>query len=145
MPANLEHDLLLVTCASGNQASHLLPQLHGKWKNLRLAVRSADSENRLRAQYPHAQVVRGDLMDRAFVKSIMKGVASVFYIGPGFHPHEETFGFDVVDAALEEAKSGNLKHFVYSSVLQPILSKMLNHDSKRKVRRVPQLARLHSV
>ena len=62
----------------------------------------------------------------------MKGVASVFYIGPGFHPHEDVLGFNMIDAALEEAGKGNLKHFVFSSVLASQLSKMMNHDVKRK-------------
>lgn len=133
MSVNHENDLLLITCASGKQASHLLPLVYGKWKRLRLVVNSPSSEDRLRKQYPEADVTRANLEHPDETRRIMSGVATVFHIGPSFHPHETEIGYFMVDAAVEEAKNGTFKHFVYSSVLNTQLRKMMNHDCKRYV------------
>ncbi|KAF2101837.1 NAD(P)-binding protein [Rhizodiscina lignyota] len=127
MPADFEHDRLLVTCASGKQASHLLPHVSEKWKNITLAVHSSTSEERLKNQYPTRDVVSGDLMDPAFVKRIMNGVTAVFHLCPGFHPHEDIVGYNMIDAAVEEAKNGSLKHFVYSSVEEYLMESGLKY------------------
>ncbi|OJD35391.1 nucleoside-diphosphate-sugar epimerase [Diplodia corticola] len=63
----------------------------------------------------------------------MAGVTTVLHIGPSFHPHETEMGYFMVDAAVQEAKRGTFKHFIYSSVLNTQLRKMMNHDCKRYV------------
>lgn len=135
MAVNYEQDLVLVTCASGKQASHLIPRLLGKWKRLRLACNSPASVDRLRKQYPDAEVVKIDLAEPASCRSLLHGVTTVFHIGPSFHPHETEIGYNMVDAAVAESQAPNNKfrHFVYSSVLQSVFRKMLNHDRKRYV------------
>ena len=50
-----------------------------------------------------------------------------------FFPYETQLGYTMVDAACRESQVGNLKHFVYSSVLHPRIRKLLNHDCKRYV------------
>ena len=59
----------------------------------------------------------------------------MYHIGPSFHPHETEMGYNVIDAAVAESKKpgSKFKHFVYSSVLNSQLSKMLNHDRKKYV------------
>lgn len=133
MPVDHENDLLLITCASGKQASRLLPLLYGTWKRLRLVVNSPSSEQRLKQQYPDASVTRASLENIDEARRIMAGVTTVFHIGPSFHPHETEIGYFMVDAAAEEARQGTFKHFVYSSVLNTQLRKMMNHDCKRYV------------
>ena len=59
MPA-ANNDLVLVTCASGQQASALLPLLVDCFR-LRLACHSDDSAKKLRSQYPQAEVLQPDL------------------------------------------------------------------------------------
>ena len=93
MPTDPEHDLLLVTCASGKQASCLLPLLAGRWKRLRLVVYSAASRARLAAQHPGASVVQADLYDGHDVAALLDGVAVVLHIGPSYHPHETEIGY----------------------------------------------------
>lgn len=39
----------------------------------------------------------------------------------------------MVDAAIAESKSGNFQYFIFSSVVGTQLSKLMNHDCKRKV------------
>lgn len=133
MAIDLQNDLILVTCASGKQASALIPQLLGKWKQLRLAVNPISSKERLQKLYPDAQVVRADMGVADDAKRLLQGVTSVFYAGPSLHPHETECGYHMIDAAMAESKSGNFQNFVFSSVVGTQLSKLMNHDCKRKV------------
>lgn len=133
MAADPNNDLLLITCAGGKQIASLLPLLSGKWKRLRLAVHSEGSAKRLRQQYPDAEVIQPDLGSPAEVRDAMKGVTVVYHVGPTLHPHETEFGYNMIDAAIAESKSGNFKHFVMSSVFPTQLRKLMNHDCKRYI------------
>ncbi|KAJ4364628.1 hypothetical protein N0V83_009224 [Neocucurbitaria cava] len=134
MPADPAADLLLITSASGKQASTLLPLLSG-WKNLRLAVKSSASKERLQQQHPHAEVIQTDLYSPSNCASLLKGVNVVIHVGPSYHPHEAALGKMMIDAAVTEYQNGQgtLRHFILSSVLNSQLSKMMNHDCKKEV------------
>jgi uncharacterized protein YbjT (DUF2867 family) len=129
MPADPSSDLLLITSASGKQATALLPLLTS-WKNIRLAVNTASSKQRLQQQHPHADVVQTDLYSPQNCTALLKDVTVVIHIGPSYHPHESALGKMLIDAA---SASPTLKHFILSSVLNSQLSKMLNHDCKKEV------------
>ncbi|KAI9816249.1 MAG: hypothetical protein M1827_001850 [Pycnora praestabilis] len=133
MATNPNKDLVLITCASGKQCSHLLPLLVQKWKHLRLVVNSSTSEQRLKKQYTDAEVIKADLADPHETRRIFQGVTAVYHVGPSFHPHETEIGYNMIDAALASAEKGILKHFVYSSVLDSQIRKLTNHDCKRYV------------
>lgn len=133
MSIDRENDVILLTCASGKQCSKLIPLLYGTWKHLRLAVNSASSAQRLATEYPAATVVQADMANTEDAQRILSGVTTVLYIGPSVHSHETTIGYTMVDAACHESQNGNLKHFVYSSVLHPRIRKLMNHDCKRYV------------
>ncbi|KAF2229866.1 NAD(P)-binding protein [Viridothelium virens] len=133
MPSNPDSDLILVTCASGKQASPLLPLLAKRYKRLRLAVGSKTSQERIKSLYPHADVVQTDLADPQSMRELFRGVTACYYVGPSFHHHETQCGYHAIDAAVKETKEGNFKHFVYSSVLNSQFRKLLNHDCKRYV------------
>jgi uncharacterized protein YbjT (DUF2867 family) len=129
MPADPSSDLLLITCASGKQATSLLPLLT-QWRNIRLAVKSTSSAERLQHQHPHAQVIQTDLYSPTSCASLLKDVTVVIHIGPSYHPHESALGKMMIDAA---SGTPTLKHFILSSVLNSQFSKMLNHDCKKEV------------
>jgi uncharacterized protein YbjT (DUF2867 family) len=133
MSVDIENDLVLLTCASGKQCSRLIPLLYKKWKHLRLAVNSTASAQRLEQEYPNATVVQADMTKADDAARILSGVTTVLYIGPSVHSHETEIGYTMIDAACNEAQHGNLKHFVFSSVLHTQLRKLLNHDCKRYV------------
>ncbi|KAJ5914998.1 hypothetical protein N7504_003881 [Penicillium tannophilum] len=133
MSVDFENDVILLTCASGKQCSQLIPLLYNKWQKLRLAVNSASSEERLKAAYPNATVVRADMARSDDARRILSGVTAVLYIGPSLHSHEAEVGYTMIDAARQESQQGTLKHFVYSSVLHPRIRKLMNHDCKRYV------------
>ena len=93
MSVDYKTDVILLTCASGKQCSHLLPLIAGKWKCLRLVVNSVSSEERLKKAYPNAEVTRADLAEPQECKRVLKGVTTVYQVIPGFHPHETEIGF----------------------------------------------------
>lgn len=130
-------ELVVFTCASGKQCAHIIPLLYSNSAayTLRLVVNSPHSLERLQKQYPEAQVLRANLSDPQDCAKIVDGASVVFYISPTFHPQESQFGYNVIDAAVEESQrpSSKFAHFILSSVLHPYLRKMLNHDRKRYI------------
>ncbi|KZF23378.1 NAD(P)-binding protein [Xylona heveae TC161] len=133
MPVDYQNDLLVITCASGRQASHVLPLVAGRWKRLRLVVNSESSQSRLKKAYPDAEVVRADLALYTETDKILNGAAAVFHVGPPFHPRETEMGYNMIDSATKYYKEGTLKHFVFTSVLNTQIRKMMNHDCKRYI------------
>ena len=135
MAVDYSNDLILVTCASGKQAQHVIPHLQTDWKRLRLQAHSEGSVKRLKDTYPSAEVVQADMNNTDHAAKLVEGVSAVWYVGPSFHPHETQIGYTMVDAAVAESKKPGSKfqHFVFSSVLQTQLRKLLNHDCKRYV------------
>jgi uncharacterized protein YbjT (DUF2867 family) len=129
MPANVSTDLLVITCASGKQVSTLLPLL-SDWKHIRLVVKTESSQGRLSKVHPHAEVVVADLAIPIDCTQVLKDATCVYHIGPSFHPHEDAIGQNMIDAALQVK---DFKHFIYSSVLNSQLRKLMNHDVKRYV------------
>ncbi|KAG9665237.1 NAD(P)-binding protein, partial [Aureobasidium melanogenum] len=131
MSAKSEQDLLLVTCASGKQGTGLLPHIAKKWKRLRLHAGSGASKERLQKQYPSAEVIVGDMADPTTAPKLLEGVTCCFMVCPPLQ-HETMAIYHMIDAAVaQRAAGGPFAHMVYSSVIFPILRKLLNHDNKR--------------
>ncbi|KAL9113672.1 MAG: hypothetical protein Q9227_002117 [Pyrenula ochraceoflavens] len=129
-------ELLVLTCASGKQCSQLIPLLYDKPEyRLRLAAHSEKSVTRLRHQYPKAEVIQASLLDVSACSKAVEGASVVYHINPSMHPRETDIGKNMVDAAEAEAqKPGScFAHFIFSSVLNSQLSKMLNHGRKSPV------------
>lgn len=158
---DFDNDLLLITCASGKQATALLPHVIPKWKHIRLQVLSTASKARLEKQYPTAEVICADMADPTACRKLLDDVSSCFLVGPPLydiptcihsplkshllatlppfskpetrstnaspssHPQETTLCTNIISAASPNT------HILYTSVLHPMLRKLLNHDSKR--------------
>ncbi|KAH9808637.1 NAD(P)-binding protein [Teratosphaeria destructans] len=135
MPADVTNDVLLVTGASGKQSTRLIPHLIDQgWKHLRLQVHSDASKERLKQQYkdhPDIQVVKGDLASQQDCQALIRDVNAVWLVVPGVSGKESDCGTTIMDAAM--TRGDDLKHFVFSSVLHPIIRKLMNHDSKRYI------------
>ncbi|KAH0153008.1 NAD(P)-binding protein, partial [Aureobasidium melanogenum] len=131
---DLQKDLILITCASGKQSSALIPHILKTYKNIRLQCNSSTSANSLAQKYPGTEVVQADLFNATDCAQILKDVTVCWLVLPPFHPHETTLGTTFIDACLaQQASNGPFTHLVYSSVIYPILRKLLNHDCKRYV------------
>ncbi|PVH72204.1 NAD(P)-binding protein [Cadophora sp. DSE1049] len=130
-------ELIALTCASGKQCSQVIPRLYAKSPlyKLRLAVHSQSSLTRLQKQYPDAEVLIINLDDPHDCAKLVDGASVVYYVSPGFLPHEARYGINVIVAAVEESKKpgSTFAHFVFSSVIHTHIRKMLNHDRKREI------------
>ncbi|MFJ9173668.1 SDR family oxidoreductase [Streptomyces sp. NPDC102360] len=120
--------MILVTAANGNQGKCLVPRLVAAGAELRACVRSDESAKALRAAGV-TDVLVGDLADPAVLARAMRGVETVYYVGPALHPDERTTGF----AAIDIAKQAGVRHFVFSSVLHAITTDLIQHEIKRDI------------
>ncbi|GJE98705.1 NAD(P)-binding protein [Phanerochaete sordida] len=126
---------ILLTAASGRTSGFVLRELlaHGvPAGGVRLMVRSEDAVRKVQAahpQLPRSAFVIADFLEASTLGPALAGVDTVFHNAPGFHALEGAMGVAVIEAA----KKAGVKHFVYCSVLFPVLSKLLNHDVKRGV------------
>ena len=120
-----DKEVLVVTCASGKQATALLPNIAHIWKHLRLVCHSQPSQEKLRQQYPSAEVIRADLQLLGEPERILRGATAIYHVEPPFAHRQAAIGFRMIDAAKKAAADGGLlKHFVYASVLNSQLRKV---------------------
>ncbi|GBE77182.1 NAD(P)-binding protein [Sparassis latifolia] len=127
---------ILITGAAGRTSTFVVRELLQSSsvapQNLRLLVHSSNAVEKVRAQYPQipeSSFVVGDYLEANTLPPAFEGVDIVFHNAPTFHPLETAMGIAVINAA----KTAGVQHFVYCSVLFPILTKLLNHKVKRDV------------
>lgn len=126
-------EILVVTCPSGKQCTHLLRLLYDQGRfQLRLAGHSKNSVGRLKENYPNAEVVQSDLTELASCQKLLLGASTVYHVGPSFHSREKEIGLNMIDAAVTESqRPGNVfRHFVFSSVLNTQHRQLMQHDLK---------------
>ena len=124
---------ILVTLANGKQGRTTLPVLLANpHLQVRAFVHSSSSAKQLKTQFNQTidlEIFVGDLMLAEDLDRAMQGVHTVFHVSPPMTVHEPHIGISVIQAA-ERAR---VRHFILSSVLHPIRSKLLNHDVKRQI------------
>jgi len=121
-------DLILAVGASGKFAGLVVPALAAKGARVRGLLRTPEQADRVR-EAGAAEIAIAELNDTAAVESALDGVTSVFYIAPAFIPHEATVGTQMVQAAVR----AGVRRFVFSSVIHPVLSRLVNHHAKAPV------------
>ncbi len=120
--------MILVTAANGNQGKRLVPRLLATGSAPRVCVRTELSAQTLRVAGV-TDVVVGDIADPDVLAGAMDGVEKVYHVGPALHPRERDLGFAAVDAA----RAAGVRHFVFSSVLHPIITDLIQHEIKRDI------------
>lgn len=128
----MSQQIILVTLANGKQCRHVIPLLLDLPNVLvRAFVHSQSSADNLKSDFnsDKLETFIGDLMYPDNIQNAMKTVHTVFHVGPPMSIHEAHIGILVIQAA----QRAGVRHFIYSSVLHPIRSKLLNHDVKRQV------------
>ncbi|TKA83374.1 hypothetical protein B0A55_01040 [Friedmanniomyces simplex] len=128
--------ILVITCPSGKQSSHLIPLLYNKSTyTLRLAAHTQASATKLRTQYPSAEVLSTDLANLTDCLALLKGATAIYAVLPSLHSREKEMGFNLVDAAVADSqRPGNVfEHFVLSSVLSTQHRGLMQHDLKSYV------------
>jgi uncharacterized protein YbjT (DUF2867 family) len=95
---------------------------------VRALVRTEESAEIARGNGASETVI-GDLNDPESLAGAADGVEGVFHIGPGFAPDEAAMGVAMVDAA----RRAGVRKFVFSGVIHPAISAMVNHAAKLPV------------
>ncbi|KAI0663105.1 NAD(P)-binding protein [Cubamyces menziesii] len=127
---------ILITGASGRTSGFVIRAFLQSEaippSDLRLFVRSHEKAKHLKERYPQlpdTSFAIGDYLEASTLPPALKGVDIVFHNGPAFHSLETAMGIALIDAA----KKAGVEHFVYCSVLFPVLTKLLNHKAKLPV------------
>jgi uncharacterized protein YbjT (DUF2867 family) len=121
-------ETILAIGAAGKFAGLVIPALAKRGAKIRGLVHRAEQADGVRSQGA-AEVAVGDLTNPASMVAALRGVSSVFYIAPAFLPHEAEVGMSLVDVA----KKAGVRRFVFSSVIHPVLSALVNHAAKAPV------------
>ena len=119
---------VLAVGAAGPSAGLVVPELARRGANVRALIRDAAQAEAVRHSGA-AEIAVGDLTDMASLDAALKGVDAVFYIAPTFIPDEAAVGAGVVEAA----KRAGARRFVFSSVIDPVISALENHRAKGPV------------
>jgi uncharacterized protein YbjT (DUF2867 family) len=119
--------MFLITAANGNQGKLLMPKLAATGLPVRALVHTAQSAEKLRKL--GVEVIVGDMSHPSVLEEAMRGVSSVYHVGPVLHPREREMGF----AAIDVARAAGVRHFVLSSVLHAIITDLVQHEIKRDI------------
>lgn len=123
-----ETDTILAVGAAGAFAGLVVPELAKRGAHVRGLIRDPAQGEAVRNNGA-ADIVVGDLSNRLSVDAALEGVESVFYIAPAFMPDEAEVGKSMVAAAIQ----AGVRRFVFSSVIDPVISALVNHDAKAPV------------
>jgi uncharacterized protein YbjT (DUF2867 family) len=123
-----EFTMILVNAANGQQGKLLVPKLINAGIPVRAFVQSERSAAELRASGV-SDVVIGDISDPGLMARALHGIEKVYHVCPGIHPLERQIGFGWIDAA----KAAGVGHFVFSSVLHPLITDLVQHEIKRDI------------
>lgn len=119
---------VLVVGAAGKFAGLVVPALIARNATVRGLVRD-DNSAALVKKEGAAEVVVADLRNSRTLVPALRGVTSVFYIGPAFMEHEAEIGQSFVAQCID----AGVRRIVFSSVIDPVLSKLSNHSAKAPV------------
>ena len=119
---------ILAFGAGGEFAGLVVPELAKRGARVRALIHRQEEEEEVRKQGAQ-EIVVGDLTDAASLAVALRGVNSVFYVAPAFLDHEAEVGKNVVEAA----KQAGVRRFVFSSIIHPVLSALVNHRAKAPV------------
>jgi uncharacterized protein YbjT (DUF2867 family) len=119
---------VLMVGAGGKFAGLVLPELKRRGATVRALIREEGQAKEIRERGAD-EVVIGDLSQEASLLKAAEGVEGVFHINPAFAPNEADLGISMVRAA----KQAGARKFVFSGVIHPSISKMVNHAAKGPV------------
>jgi len=119
---------VLVTAGYGAQARALLPLLSKTDFRIR-AMRASNRPGRGPLDIGAHEVIVGDASSPGDARKALEGVHTVYLVGSTFHPREREMGFNMI----EQAKLAGVEHFIFSSVLHPILTGLPQHIHKREI------------
>jgi len=121
--------MILITAAGGNVARQVIPKLAEAGLPVR-GLRATPGSEQALLDLGATEVVIGDIRNPADIRRAMKGVRAVFHVCPGGLAYwEREIGFSIIDAAIAEG----VEHVVMSTLMHPIITALLQHETKRDV------------
>lgn len=117
--------MILVTGANGQTGRAIIRTLLKKGQKVRAFVHKQEQINEMKA-LGAIEVFVGDMMNQSSVNSAYNGVSAVYHICSALNPYEVEIG----KIAIGAAKTANISHFIYHSVLHSVLQEMPHHQKK---------------
>lgn len=118
----------LAVGAAGPSASLVIPELLKRQVSVRAFVHKPEDEPTVQ-KLGVTDIVAGELSDATAVAKALAGMDAVFYIAPAALENEAEVGKRFVAAA----KRAGVRRVVFSSVIHPVLSELVNHADKAPV------------
>lgn len=128
MPTDADTSPVLVVGAAGSFASLVIPELARRGIASRGLVRH-DEQTEQVLGLGASEVVVGDLNDPESLQRALADMNRAFYIAPAFMKDEAEVGTRFVNMA----QSAGVERIVFSSVVHPVLSSLINHAAKAPV------------
>ena len=116
---------ILVIGSAGRFAGLVVPALAERGVKVRGLARNAKQAEQARSNGA-AEIVIGDLRDRASLDAALEGVERAFYLAPVYQEDEARMGLSFVEAA----KAAGLRRVVFSSAIHPVIGVLQNHIQK---------------
>src|SRR3981081_2453200 len=118
---------ILAVGAAGKYAGLVIPALAKRGASIRAFIRKPEQAGIVRKNGA-AEIAIGDLQDPRSLDAALVGIEAIFYVAPAFLPNEAEVG----KAVVASAKKAEVRRFVFSSVIHPVLS-LPNHAAKAPV------------
>jgi len=128
MQANHNALKVLAVGAAGPSASLVVPELLKRNASVRAFIHKQEDESIVR-RLGVTDTVVGELSDAPAVAKALEGIDAVFYIAPVALVNEAEVGKQFVAVA----KQAGVRRVVFSSVIHPVLSELVNHADKAPV------------
>ncbi len=119
---------VLAVGAAGPSASLVVPELLKRNVTVRAFVHKQKDRATVQ-KLGITDTVVGELSDTAAIAAAVEGVDAVFYIAPAALENEAEVGKQFVAVA----KQAGVRRIVFSSVIHPVLSELVNHADKAPV------------
>jgi len=120
--------MILITGAAGKTGRAVIQALLARGQAVRALVHKPEQVRPVK-ELGVQEVVAGDLCDPAAVGQAARGSRAIYHICPNMHPDEAAIGQAVIAAA----RSAEVQHLVYHSVLHPQVEAMPHHWLKMRV------------
>lgn len=121
---------VLVTSSTGMTGKTIVKALATNNTDVKAMVHSSDKADEM-LSIGATEIFTGDIASYEDLHSAMDGIDAIYYICPTAREDEAEIG----KMAVEMAKAGNVKRFVYQSVLHSIEPELLHHRQKLEVER----------
>jgi uncharacterized protein YbjT (DUF2867 family) len=123
--------MILITGANGQTGRAIIRNLLSKGEEVRAFVHKAEHIQELKS-LGVKEVVAGDMMDQEATNQAFKGVRAAYHICSAVNPDEVRIG----QIAINAARSAQIVHFVYHSVLHSVLQDLPHHQKKLMVEEI---------